>query len=127
MKFLILDDSAIMRQAIKNIVAQPGDETVECPSGMGVVGAYEAFRPDWVLMDIKMEPVNGIEATQELKAAHPEARIAIVTHYGDEEFRDAAKAAGADAFFLKDNLSVIRQKLHSYNNTHSNHRKEFLS
>ncbi len=111
MKLLIVDDSPVMRQIIKSIVATPGDETAECADGSSVVPVYESFHPDWVLMDLKMSPTDGIQATRILKAAHPNARVAIVTNYNDQEFRDEANEAGADAFFLKDNLPVIRPRL----------------
>jgi DNA-binding NarL/FixJ family response regulator len=111
MKILIVDDSPVMRQTIKSIVAQDGDETSECSDGKAVITAFKAFRPDWVLMDIKMDPVNGIQATRALKAAFPDAHVAIVTNYGDQEFRDEAKMAGAERYFLKDNLPAIRSEL----------------
>ncbi|HEX9613958.1 MAG TPA: response regulator transcription factor [Bacteroidota bacterium] len=111
MKILIVDDNPLMRQAIKTIVAQPEDQTAECPDGKSVVSAFEAFKPDWVLMDVKMKPINGIQATRDLKAAFPNAHVAIVTNYGDQEFKDEAKAAGAEQFFLKDNLPAIRNHL----------------
>lgn len=111
MKLLIVDDNDIMRQMIKGIVAQPADQVQECSDGRSVVSTYEAFRPDWVLMDINMNTLNGLQATRMLKAVYPEARVAIVTNYGDQEFRDEAKAAGAEKYFLKDNLPAIRDQL----------------
>ena len=111
MKILIVDDSPVMRQTIKSIVATPEDLTAECDDGASVIPSYESFHPDWVLMDLKMSRTNGIQATRDLKSAHPEAHVAIVTNYGDQEFRDEAKAAGADEYFLKDNLPVIRRRL----------------
>ena len=111
MKILIVDDSRVMRETIKSIVAAPADLIAECEDGSSVISAYESFRPDWVLMDMKMSRTNGIEATRALKAIHPEACVAIVTNYGDQEFRDEASAAGADEYFLKDNLPAIRPRL----------------
>lgn len=111
MKLLIVDDSAVMRQTIRSIVALPGDQTAECSDGASVLSAFKAFKPDWVLMDVKMSPVSGLQATRELKAAFPGAHVAIVTNYGDQEFRDEAQAAGADKYFLKDNLPAIRNQL----------------
>ncbi len=111
MKILIVDDSPVMRTTIKSIVAGPADLIAECEDGSSVIPAYESFQPDWVLMDLKMSRTNGIEATRSLKSVHPEAHVAILTNYGDPEFRDEAKAAGADEYFLKDNLPAIRRQL----------------
>lgn len=111
MKFLIVDDNAAMRRTIRNIVALPDDETRECSDGASLVSEYDSFRPDWVLMDLRMEPVNGIAATRILKAAFPQAHVAIVTNYGEQEYREEAGSAGAERFFMKDNLPAIRKQL----------------
>jgi len=111
MKILIVDDNAVMRQTIRSIVAAPDDVTAECEDGSSVISCYESFHPDWVLMDLKMSRTNGIAATRQLKQSHPEARIAILTNYGDQEFRDEAHSAGAERYFMKDNLPEIRQQL----------------
>jgi DNA-binding NarL/FixJ family response regulator len=100
-----------MRHTIRTIVSRYQDDVRECEDGSTVVSAYRTFTPDWVLMDIKMGQVSGIQATMDLKSQFPSARIAIVTNYGNPEFRDAAKAAGAEKFFLKDNLTSIRDQL----------------
>ena len=115
MKILIVDDSPVMRKTIRSIVAAPEDEMAECDDGSSVVPAYESFHPDWVLMDLKMSPTDGIQATRNLKAAHPNARVAIVTNYSDQEFRDEARSAGAEQYFLKDNLPAIRRELDNSN------------
>lgn len=117
MKILIVDDSPVMRMTIRSIVAAPADLVSECEDGSAVIPAYESFRPDWVLMDLRMSHTNGIEATRELKAAHPEAHVAILTNYGDQEFREEAQSAGAEQYFLKDNLPAIRQQLTQFRST----------
>ncbi len=111
MKILIVDDSPVMRETIKTIVATSEDLTAECTDGLSVVPAYESFLPDWVLMDLRMPGMGGIEATRQLKRSHPEAKVAILTNHGDPEFRDEARSAGADRYFLKDNLPAVRNQL----------------
>jgi DNA-binding NarL/FixJ family response regulator len=66
--------------------------------------AYQAQRPDVVLMDIRMPEVDGITATRQIRILDPAARIVIVTDYDDSQLRDAALAAGACDYTLKDNL-----------------------
>jgi DNA-binding NarL/FixJ family response regulator len=55
-------------------------------------------------MDVRMNEVDGIQATKQIKAADPEAKIAIVTDYDDDALRHAAMRAGACGYALKDNL-----------------------
>jgi len=108
MKFLIVDDSSEMRQMIGTVVADKDDQIVELEDGEHLVATYVSYRPDWILMDIQMKHVGGLQATLELKQQFPDARVVIVTQYGDRHFRDQAHAAKADAYIMKDDLSVLR-------------------
>jgi two-component system response regulator DegU len=105
---LIVDDSARVREAIRTIVDNPGYQYFECDNGSKVLDLYREIRPDWVLMDIKMPGINGIQATRDVKAEFPDARIVIVTNFDDEEFRDAADEVGARAYILKEDLIQLR-------------------
>ena len=107
MTFLIVDDNETMRKTIKKVIARDGDEFIECSDGKDVLPLYEQHHPDWVLMDIGMKEVTGIEATESILAADPNAKVIIVTDYGDKFFQKAAKEAGAKDFVLKENLFDI--------------------
>ncbi|MGA8594636.1 MAG: response regulator transcription factor [Bryobacteraceae bacterium] len=111
MKLLIVDDNAAVRRLISSIAFPFADEICECTNGAEAVSAYNAERPDLVLMDIRMNEVEGIAATIQIKAAHPAARIVIVTDYDDTALRQAATSAGACGYVLKENLLELRQWL----------------
>jgi DNA-binding NarL/FixJ family response regulator len=104
LNLLIVDDNATVRRLIVEIVLPFADEIRECSDGADAVSAYNAQRPDLVLMDIRMKQVDGIEATKRIKAADPSARIIIVTDYDDEALCQAAMREGACGYALKDNL-----------------------
>ncbi|MDQ3257461.1 MAG: response regulator [Acidobacteriota bacterium] len=59
-------------------------------------------------MDIRMQAMDGIAATVQIKSAFPEAHIMIVTDYDDARLRQAADVAGACAYVLKENLFAVR-------------------
>jgi len=99
-----VDDNAAVRRLIAGIVTPFADEIRECADGAEALSAYSARRPDLVLMDIRMDGVDGIEATRRIKAADPTARIIIVTDYDDDALRQAAMREGACGYSLKDNL-----------------------
>jgi DNA-binding NarL/FixJ family response regulator len=61
-----------------------------------------------VLMDIKMNQVGGFEATREIKAAFPEARVFIVSQWDSPALREAARAAGAESYISKADLLPLR-------------------
>jgi NarL family two-component system response regulator LiaR len=111
LKLLIVDDSKEMREEIRTIVAGVADEVYECSGGSEALTNYALHRPDLVLMDIVMEGIDGLEATKRLISVYPEAKIVIVTSYDDDYLREAARAAGALDYVLKDNLLEIRRVL----------------
>ena len=111
MKLLIVDDSEAIRRTIKSVLADMAQEIYECSDGGEALALYSRHRPEWVLMDIKMNQVNGITATGQIKQLFPDAKIVIVTNYDDSHLRQAAYRAGACHYVLKRNLFDICQIL----------------
>lgn len=108
MKLLIVDDNLRMRSIIRNILEDMFDTIHEISDGERALKTYREFVPDWVIMDIKMNHVDGITATQNIKATNPRARIIILTNFPDKDLKDAAFNAGANNYVLKDNLMELR-------------------
>ena len=104
MNFLIVEDNENMRRMIRSIVAELAGETHECTDGSGALAAYAKHLPDWVLMDLKMTEMDGITATRQIKESYPDARIMIVSDYDHLAFRQAASAAGATEYIIKERL-----------------------
>ena len=111
MILLIVDDNQQMRRLIRSVVGDLADTITECSDGGLALAAYSAQLPDWVLMDIRMQEVDGIAATKEIRASYPEAHVCIVTDYDDGELRRAACEAGAEAYVIKEDLLRLRQVL----------------
>jgi CheY-like chemotaxis protein len=111
MKVLIVDDSARVRRLIADFVSPVAADVVECEDGAAALAAYEASEPDVVLMDIAMRRRDGLAATREIVGADPAARVVIVTEYDETDLRDAARAAGACGYVLKENLHELRSVL----------------
>ena len=110
MTFLIVDDSASMRASISRSLCAsvPNHHVIlEAADGGEAIQIYDQTQPDWVFMDIAMEPVDGLAATSAIMAAHPDARIIILTNYDDAGYRKAASDAGTRAFVLKEHLSDV--------------------
>lgn len=108
---LIVEDDGAMRELIKRVIGDLADSICECSDGRDALAVYEKYRPAWVLMDIRMEHMDGIAATQQITTAWPSARVLIVTSYTDEDLREAAHRAGACGFVSKENLLEIRRWL----------------
>ena len=109
MNLLIVEDNVIMRSLLRRMVAGLASVIYECGDGAEALAIYATHQPDWVLMDIRMKRIDGLQATRQIKAAFPDARVIIVTNHDDADSREAARAAGACEYVLKDNLlDVVR-------------------
>ena len=108
---MIVDDNGEMRRLIRSFVTPLAEQIFECGSGTEAIAAYAVHHPDWVLMDVEMNEMDGITATLKIRERFPSARILIVTQYDNSEMRAAACAAGALGYVLKDNLSELRRLL----------------
>ncbi len=107
MKFLIADDSQPFRRSVSRFILSKIPDHhrfFEAADGGQAAALYPSIHPDWVLMDVAMEPVDGLEGSRTILRDHPGARIIIVTNYDDPDYRDAAKAAGTRAYVLKEHL-----------------------
>ncbi len=108
---LIVDDNPAVRRLIGRVAGDLVDDLRECADGSEALAAYHECQPDLVLMDIEMQRMDGLAATREIIAAYPQAKIVIVSRHGDEQTQEAARAAGACGYVLKENLLEVRRWL----------------
>jgi two-component system NarL family response regulator len=100
----IVDDHPVVRDGLAAILGlQPDIKVVgEAGTGREACALFDQQRPDVLLLDLKMPGMGGLEVVQTLCAAHPEARIIILTTYGGDEDIFRSLKAGAKAYLLKD-------------------------
>jgi CheY-like chemotaxis protein len=107
LRILIADDHEPFRAMLKSMLGTLGAEVVECRDGREAVQGFCEFSPDWVLMDIEMPHLDGLDATRQIIAMNPGARVLIVTNYDDADLRAQADRAGATGYVHKDNLEAL--------------------
>ncbi len=104
-RVLVVDDQALIRQAVSDILGQePGIDVVgEARNGSEAVTLVASLRPDVVLMDIRMPELDGIEATAAIcgDPRNTEVRVLILTTFEEDEYLLAALRAGASGFIGK--------------------------
>ncbi len=102
-KVLIADDHAILREGTRQILEQEPDISVVAEAGDGEEAVQMAakFKPDVAIIDIAMPRVDGIEATKQIKAQHPEISVLIFSAYDDDQFVFSLVEAGAAGYLLK--------------------------
>ena len=101
---MIVDDNRGMRILLRSMLEGKAEEIIECSDGQSAVEQYDRHIPDYVLMDIEMEGMDGFEATRKIIEKHPGAKIIIVTSHANYKFYEISKQAGATEFVSKENL-----------------------
>ncbi len=102
-RVLFVDDHEMVRIGVSSyLAAQPDMEVVgEADNGKTAIELALSLRPDIILMDLVMKEMDGIEATRQIIARWPEAKIIIVTSFLDDEKVYPALEAGATSYMLK--------------------------
>jgi two-component system chemotaxis response regulator CheY len=98
---LVVDDSAFMRNLLKQLLEDDHEVVGEAENGVEAVELYHDLDPDVVTMDVVMPIRNGIEATAEIKGDDPNASVIMCTSVGQEEKMREAVEAGADGYITK--------------------------
>jgi len=101
---LVADDQSMVRAGFRMLLAGESDIDVvaEASNGREAVDKAARFQPNVVLMDIRMPELDGLQASREILAADPDARILILTTFDLDEYIFEALSAGASGFVLKD-------------------------
>jgi DNA-binding NarL/FixJ family response regulator len=102
-RVLIADDHPFVRSAISDLLAATDDIQVvaQCPDGCDVVEAAARSLPDVVLMDLAMPVMDGLSATQALRAAQPHVRVIVLTGSLTSTTARKAHALGVCGFLVK--------------------------
>jgi DNA-binding NarL/FixJ family response regulator len=109
---LLAEDHAIVRQGLCALLNADGYFTIvgQARTGREAVEMARALSPDVILMDIAMPVLNGLEATRQILAANPAARIVILSAHSDDEYIERTRAAGVAGFLEKQTSAEILTK-----------------
>ncbi|MCK2158886.1 MULTISPECIES: response regulator transcription factor [Exiguobacterium] len=102
-RVLLVDDHEMVRAGVSAFLSTQADIEVVAEASDGQAGAELALkhRPDVVLMDLVMEPVDGVEGTRLIRKEWPDAKILVVTSFLDDEKVYPVIEAGAMSYVLK--------------------------
>jgi two-component system NarL family response regulator len=101
---LLVDDHALLRTGVANIINQEPDLHVvaEATNGVEGVQAFRTHRPDITLLDLRMPVMEGVEAIRHIREIDLQAKVIVLTTYDADEDIARALQAGAKAYVLKD-------------------------
>jgi len=102
-RLVIVDDHAILRQALRQLLEQHTELEIvgDASNGREAVASVEKLMPDVVLMDMVMPGLSGLEATRQIRKRFPKTRVLILTGYMEDEQIVAALRAGAAGYVVK--------------------------
>jgi DNA-binding NarL/FixJ family response regulator len=105
-RVVLADDHPVVRKALRSEINNEADLQViaESSDGETAVKLVKELAPDVVIMDIGMPGMNGIEATQQIKAANPDVIVLVLSVYDDVEHVLGILKSGADGYLTKDIL-----------------------
>ena len=119
-ELVIIDDDYLVVQALETIVNSKENLTVVATghSGQDAIDLYQQHQPDLLLMDIRMEPMSGIEAAASILEKHKEAKILFITTFQDDDYITKAMALGCRGYILKQNIKGIVPAIEAVDNGH---------
>jgi len=103
LRIVIADDHEIVRQGVKNLVANEADMEIcgEATIGRDAVSLVEKLKPDVAILDISMPGLNGIDAARQILKAQPKTKVLMFTMHEAEQLVHEVFNAGAHGYLLK--------------------------
>lgn len=103
MKFLIADDSAIIRERLQEMLSHYADVELigVCENGTDALEAIRNLNPDVAIVDLKMPGLTGLEIIAEIRKENTIIKLILLTFHATEYYRVKAFETGADYFFSK--------------------------
>ena len=117
-RVLVAEDHAVVREGLCSLLtARYGVEVIgEAANGLEAVEKAQALKPDVILMDLAMPRMTGLEAILKIRERDPDARILVLSSFGEDAKVSAAIKAGAMGFLLKD--SSVDDLAHAIQSVH---------
>jgi DNA-binding NarL/FixJ family response regulator len=109
---MLAEDHAIVRQGLCALLNADGSFKMvgEAKTGREAVEMAQRLKPDVILMDIAMPVLNGLEATRQILAANPAAKVVILSAHSDDEYIERMSTAGVAGFLEKQTSAEILTK-----------------
>lgn len=118
MNIVIVDDDQLVSLSLKTILEVQPDISVVAigESGEDAIRLYDTHLPDVLLMDIRMDKTNGLDAGNAILQKHPDAKILLLTTFSDDEYIIKAIHIGVKGYILKQAFESIAPAIHAVYN-----------
>ena len=107
-KLIVADDQPVIRQGVARLLAGE-DVTIVAEAGTGTeaMGKTRKYKPDVLLMDVRLPGVDGLDALEKIREKVPQTKVIIMTAYDNPTYLARAAALGAAAFLRKDQSAKV--------------------
>ncbi|MCI9082543.1 MAG: response regulator transcription factor [Lachnospiraceae bacterium] len=109
MNIVIVDDDRLVSLSLKTILESNNEIQVSAigKNGKEAISLYKKYKPDVLLMDIRMETMTGLQAAEQILRQEPDANILFLTTFLDDEYIVRALHLGAKGYILKQNFESL--------------------
>jgi two-component system OmpR family response regulator len=107
MKLLIVEENPGLRRLLLAILSESGDEIRACVEGTEALSLCALEQPDWVVLDLNLARVDGLNLTRQMRIRCPQTRVLLVTDEDDARLRERATQAGAAQVISKERLNEL--------------------
>lgn len=97
----IVDDEAGIVEEVKAFFEEEGHQVYTADSGEDGIKLISKYKPDLILIDMKLPDMSGIRVLAAAKANSPSSRTIVITGYVDQSLIDEAEKLGRDVFLQK--------------------------
>ncbi len=129
MKIVIVDDDALVAISLKTIIEASGkvEVTATGNDGSEAIELFRKYRPDILLMDIRMQNMTGLEAAKSILSEYHDARILFLTTFSDDDYIRQALSLGVKGYILKQNYEKLIPALEAVYDGHNVFGDEIVS
>ena len=113
LRVLLVDDSALVRKVVGELIKRWGHELIEAQDGEEALVVAHQHKPDLILLDLRMPKKNGLEVLRELRGEEQfeETQIVILTNMTNRDVVEQAQAERVDGYIVKEGQAELRKKL----------------
>lgn len=114
---LLVDDHPMFRRGVKELISKQSElfaTIIEADDGLEALDKIRTLKPDYIVLDIAMPEIDGLQTLESIKREAPEIRCVILSMYDNPEFVIRARKLGAHGYILKtDSDNTILECLHT--------------
>ena len=105
-RVLLANDHQAVRERVSGLLGEDFEVVGTADNGREAVVATQRLDPDVLVIDISMRVLDGLQATQQLRATHPRTKVVFLTVHKHQDFVAAALSAGASGYVAKADVAT---------------------